>query len=214
VCINQNNYKIITTRASFGANSCFGNTFIGLPNEVHTKSYISFNLNSENEAKSLLSYMKCKLPNFMLSLRKITQDISATTCKWIPVVPLTIEWTDNEVYEYFNLSREDIKLINIAKNNGKNISYDVYGMQSGHAQLSLYSTIFIYLVFNNIYLTLIYLIISLFTLNHRVKFKKHTVLQVFIGSFIGIIVSYFIYEMTKKNISGKWIKKKDDYALN
>lgn len=109
---------------------------------------------------------------------------------------------------------EDPKLINIAKNNGKNISYDVYGMPSGHAQLSFYSTVFIYLVFKNIYLTLFYFVISLLTLHHRVQNKKHTVLQVFIGSFVGITVSYFIYEMTKKNISGKWNKKKDDYALN
>ncbi len=81
---DYNFYKIITARASYGANSGFGNTFIGYPNEVHTKSYISFNVNNNDEALSLLSYMKCRLPNFMLSLRKISQDISETTCKWIP----------------------------------------------------------------------------------------------------------------------------------
>ena len=43
--------------------------------------------------------------------------------------------------------KEDIKLINISKNNGKRISYDVYGMPSAHAQLSFYSLVFIYLVY-------------------------------------------------------------------
>ena len=38
----------------------------------------------KQEAKSLISYMKYKLPNFMLSLRKISQDISENTYKWIP----------------------------------------------------------------------------------------------------------------------------------
>ena len=109
-----NNYKVITAEAN-GGNGCFGNMFIGNLNEVHTKSYISFNLNTENEAKSLLSYMKCKLPNFMLSLRKMSQDISESTCKWIPLLPLTHEWIDEEVYEYFKLTSEEIKLIKDTK---------------------------------------------------------------------------------------------------
>ena len=92
-----------------------GNIFIGYPNEVHTKSYISFNVNSENEAKSLLSYLKCKLPNFMLSLRKISQDISESTCKWIPLVPLDKIWNNEYIYKYFKLSEDEIELIKNTK---------------------------------------------------------------------------------------------------
>ena len=82
-----NFYKVITARAN-GSNGCFGNIFIGNQTEIHTGSYISFKISSEIEAKSLLSYLKCKLPNFMLSLRKISQDISESTCKWIPLPSL------------------------------------------------------------------------------------------------------------------------------
>jgi len=115
-----NFFKVITTRAAFGANSGFGNTFIGSPTEIHTGSYISFKVSNNNEAKSLLSYMKCKLPNFMLSLRKISQDISESTCKWIPLLPLNKEWTDEEVYKYFKLSEDEIKLIKETKISGYN----------------------------------------------------------------------------------------------
>jgi len=104
-------YKVITPDGAFTANSGFGNTFIGNPNEVHCKTYISFEIDTEIEAKSLLSYMKCRLPNFMLSIRKNSQHTSASTCKWIPLPPLNKEWTDDEVYKYFNLSEKDIKLI-------------------------------------------------------------------------------------------------------
>jgi site-specific DNA-methyltransferase (adenine-specific) len=107
---SHNNYKVITARAN-GGNGCFGNIFIGNPYEVHTKSYISFNLNSLSEANSLLSYMKCKMPNFMLNLRKISQDISVMTCKWIPLPPLDRIWTDEKIYEYFKLTNDEIKLI-------------------------------------------------------------------------------------------------------
>jgi len=107
--------QIITTEAAFEGNSGFGNTFIGTNNEVHTGSYISFKVSNENEAKSLLSYMKCKLPNFMLSLRKISQHVNESTCKWIPLPPLDRIWTDEEIYKYFKLSDTDIKLIKETK---------------------------------------------------------------------------------------------------
>ena len=55
--------------------------------------------------------MKCKLPNLLLSLRKSSQDISETTCKWIPLPPLNKEWTDKEIYSFFKLSEDEIKLI-------------------------------------------------------------------------------------------------------
>jgi site-specific DNA-methyltransferase (adenine-specific) len=112
--INIDTYKVITARAN-GKNSCFGNIFIGYPNEVHTGSYISFKVNSLEEAKSLLSYLKCKLPNFMLLLRKISQDISESTCKWIPLLPLNQEWDDESIYNYFELSNDDINLIKNTK---------------------------------------------------------------------------------------------------
>jgi site-specific DNA-methyltransferase (adenine-specific) len=117
---DYNFFKVITTRASFGANSSFGNTFIGNKNEVHTGSYISFQVSNEDEAKSLLSYMKCKLPNLLLSLRKSSQDISESTCKWIPLVPLNKEWNDEEIYKYFNLSENEVKIIKETKVNGYN----------------------------------------------------------------------------------------------
>jgi hypothetical protein len=104
-------WKLITARAN-GGNGCFGNTFIGNPEEIHTGSYISFKASNEEEVKSLLSYFKCRLPNLMLSLRKPSQDISESTCKWIPLPPLNKEWNDEEVYKYFKLSEDDIKLIN------------------------------------------------------------------------------------------------------
>jgi ABC-type antimicrobial peptide transport system ATPase subunit len=97
-------FKVITARAAHAANSSFGNMFIGCPNEVCSQSYILFEVKTLDEANSLLSYMKCKLPNFMLILRKISQDINEATCKWIPLVPLNKELNDDEIYKFFNLT--------------------------------------------------------------------------------------------------------------
>ncbi len=51
----------------------------------------------------------------MLSLRKISQDISENTCKWIPLIPLDRIWNDKLVYDYFKLSFNEIKLIKDTK---------------------------------------------------------------------------------------------------
>jgi hypothetical protein len=55
--------------------------------------------------------MKCKLPYFILSLRKISQHNNEATCKWIPLSPLNKEWNDEEVYKHFKLYENEIKLI-------------------------------------------------------------------------------------------------------
>ena len=115
-----NKWKVITTRSAFGAYSGFGNMFIGKPNEICNQSYILFEVKTEEESISLLNYMKCKLPNFMLSLRKASQDICESTCKWIPLPPLNKEWNDEEVYKYFKLSEEEIKLVKETKISGYN----------------------------------------------------------------------------------------------
>jgi site-specific DNA-methyltransferase (adenine-specific) len=106
------NHKVITVTASTANNDCFGNMFIGGKNDIHSESYISFNVTSESEAKSLLSYLKCRLPNLLLKIRKITHNISETTCKWIPLPPLNKIWTDELIYLYFKYTKDEIKLIN------------------------------------------------------------------------------------------------------
>ena len=98
-------WKVITARAAFKAFSGFGEKFIGNPNEIYTDSYISFHANNEEEAKSLLSYLNTKFANHMLSVRKISQDISENTCKWIPLVPFDRIWNDDKICEYFGIEK-------------------------------------------------------------------------------------------------------------
>jgi len=103
-------FKVITARAN-GKKKKFGNKFIGKPNQICTDSYISFKCNDENSAINLISYMDTLFCNFLLGLRKNTQDIKPDTCKWIPLVPLDREWTDEQLFEYFDLTLEERNLI-------------------------------------------------------------------------------------------------------
>lgn len=101
-------WKVITPTAAGKGYDGFGDIFFGTPNEIHSQSYISFKVNSELEAKSLESYLKSNLANFMLSIRKISQHISENTISWIPLVPLDREWSDIEIYNYFGLTKDEI----------------------------------------------------------------------------------------------------------
>jgi membrane-associated phospholipid phosphatase len=81
----------------------------------------------------------------------------------------------------------------------KAVSSDTYGMPSGHAQSIFYSLIFIHKSFNNIYLSLFYLLICLNTLHQRVNMGYHSISQVIVGAIIGLIVGYIVYNFSQKD---------------
>jgi len=105
---DKQTWKVITSSAN-GDKPNFGFMSISSPNEIYTNSYIGFRAKNKEEAESILSYLKCKLPNHMLGIRKISQHINTDTCKWIPKVPFDRIWNDNDVMEYFGLSEDDLK---------------------------------------------------------------------------------------------------------
>jgi site-specific DNA-methyltransferase (adenine-specific) len=111
VCKPSLNYRVVTPRAATKGGEGFGNIFISIPGEYLSDSYISFYTKTLEESNSLLSYLNTKFANHLLSLRKVSQTVKGDTCKWIPMVPLDREWTDEKLFEYFNLSEDEIKLI-------------------------------------------------------------------------------------------------------
>jgi membrane-associated phospholipid phosphatase len=103
--------------------------------------------------------------------------------------------------------------LNYASKYNSVLPFDIYGMPSGHAESVIFSTIFIHLMFNNLKLTLLYLFISMITIFQRVIELYHTIFQVIVGFFVGLIFGYFIFFMYKQKMTGNLALKKDDYAL-
>jgi site-specific DNA-methyltransferase (adenine-specific) len=110
--IDLNKWKVITARAN-GSYPKFGNKFMGYPNEVCNQSYICFELDSELESKNLIKYIDTKFANFLLSIRKISQDLKPDTCKWIPYIDLNKEWSDSDLSIFFNLTPDEKFIIGI-----------------------------------------------------------------------------------------------------
>lgn len=92
------------------------------------------------------------------------------------------------------------------------IPFDIYGMPSGHAQMCFFTTAFIYLSLKHTNIFYLYLTISLLICYQRVDCKFHSVAQVVVGSFVGTIFGYIMYQLAREKIKGKIRERTDDYG--
>lgn len=120
-------YKVFTPRANnIGTelNDDNLNTFIGNPNTICTESYIvvGVNLNlDETSASNLCKYFTTKFARFQHSIGKASQDATSKTYKFVPLQDFTISsdinWDvsikeiDNQLYEKYSLTKEEIDFI-------------------------------------------------------------------------------------------------------
>jgi site-specific DNA-methyltransferase (adenine-specific) len=104
-------HKVVTSRAYMKAEDGLGNLFYAEPSDVVTDSYIFLTCDSESQSKSLITYLKTKFVKYLICLRKIDSSIKPSTFLWVPKVPLDREWTDEQLFEYFNLTEEEKNLI-------------------------------------------------------------------------------------------------------
>jgi len=92
------------------------------------------------------------------------------------------------------------------------IPHDIFGMPSGHAQSSLFSTAFIHMALQRPQVTALYIASSIWTMIQRVVYNHHTFEQVVAGALVGGIFGYGMYVMARQNIRGKVTEKKDDWG--
>lgn len=83
----------------------------------------------------------------------------------------------------------------------------LYGMPSGHAQISFFSITFLYLTNRPFTLVALTLFIGCLTLYQRWKFRRHTTEQLAVGTVIGSSFSYFIYWMTTNYLQRTYTPK-------
>ncbi len=107
---------------------------------------------------------------------------------------------------------KDLRILEIAIANQKRIGFDNYGMPSGHAQNCGYNLVFITLVFNNSFITGLYLVITAICLYQRYKYFNHTILQLIIGLIIGLGFGYLAYYVGNKWLKGNLKMRPDDFA--
>ena len=109
-------WKVLVPKAGSDGGKKIPDMVLGKPKlasspSVCTQSYLFFYVTSEREAESLRSYYSTKFFRFLVSLRKITQDATHSTYTWVPIQTWDRIWTDSELYQRYNLSTDEIALI-------------------------------------------------------------------------------------------------------
>ncbi len=86
--------------------------FIGEPGTVSSETYLCIGpLKSKEEAESVLSYLSCRLPRLLILLHKPSQDTTKKVYTFLPTQQWTKRWTDQELYQRYDLSASEIAFI-------------------------------------------------------------------------------------------------------
>lgn len=82
--------------------------FISGPGEACSESYlVSYVAASRAEAERVVTYMGTKFFRFLVSLRKPAQHNKWENFAFVPDLPMVKEWTDVELYERYDITREE-----------------------------------------------------------------------------------------------------------
>lgn len=107
---------------------------------------------------------------------------------------------------------KDQRAIEIGVTNGARIGFDKFGMPSGHAQNCAFCLSYVTFVLNDPIISAVYLVLTSVSVTQRYLNHNHTLLQLLVGSLIGVGFGYQMYMYTNKLIKGNESIRKDDYG--
>jgi hypothetical protein len=94
----------------------FDKLFIKTPNEKNEqKGGTGFNqisINSKIEGEHLFRYLLTKFSRFCVSLYKMNIQLTSRELDVLPYMDFSQEWTDEKLFDYFELNQEEIEFIN------------------------------------------------------------------------------------------------------
>ena len=106
-------YKVLTQKTSDDVN-VLSEPFLAEPNSVWTETnfQIGWGMNyNKEECLNLIKYMKTKFVRFLISLAKISHNMSFKVFLFVPILDMKIEWTAKMLYERYDLTDSEIKHI-------------------------------------------------------------------------------------------------------
>lgn len=85
-----------------------GVPIVAEPSAVCTLTYLFIGpFETEEEARSVDSYIHTRFARFLVSLRKISQHTTRSSYNWVPQQSWDRTWTDAELYEMYDITREE-----------------------------------------------------------------------------------------------------------
>jgi site-specific DNA-methyltransferase (adenine-specific) len=103
--------KAYGERGAIPAN-VLGPSIVAGPHSVCTQTYVVVGpFSSETEAVSCDAYLRTRFARFLISLRKITQDLPRATYSWLPQKQWSRKWTDALLYKNYKLTKDEIAFV-------------------------------------------------------------------------------------------------------
>lgn len=89
-----------------------GRPFIGYPNSCCTQTYLTIGeFEDHNTCENVISYIQTRFFRFLVMLKKQTQDAMRGTYEFVPMQDFSKPWTDEELYQKYGLSEDEIAFI-------------------------------------------------------------------------------------------------------
>jgi len=89
-----------------------GEPVVAAPGSACTETYLVIGVcKSETEARNLAAYMRTRFVRFLVSLRKITQNITRDSYRFVPQLPMNRVWTDKDLFERYGITTKQIAFI-------------------------------------------------------------------------------------------------------
>ena len=89
-----------------------GEPVVAGPGTACTETYLVIGMcANEAEARNLAAYMRTRFVRFLVSLRKITQNITRDSYRFVPLLPMDRLWTDEDLYKRYGITSDQIAFI-------------------------------------------------------------------------------------------------------
>lgn len=89
-----------------------GEPVVAAPPSACTETYLVIgNYDSEQEAANVAAYMRTRFVRFLVSLRKITQNITRDSYRFVPLLATDRAWTDRDLYDRYGISADEVSFI-------------------------------------------------------------------------------------------------------
>jgi len=89
-----------------------GEPVVAGPGTACTETYLVVGVcTSEAEARRLAAYMRTRFVRFLVSLRKITQNITRDSYRFVPELPMNRPRTDEDLYERYGITSDQVTFI-------------------------------------------------------------------------------------------------------
>lgn len=82
------------------------------PSEICSETYlVAGAFNTKTEAVNYMKYLKTQFVRFLVLQIAMTQQLSKASFSFVPYQDFTREWTDNQLFDKYNLSEEEVSYI-------------------------------------------------------------------------------------------------------